>query len=583
MRSLGFRPILLIHEVPDGTKPDADQSPPLAKAPFDPEEAKQHQQTWADYLGVPVEITNSVGMKFRLIPPGEFMMGSTDKEIARLLKENWDEDWLERVPSEGPQHRVRIRRPFYVGIHEVAVGHFRAFVEATGYKTDAETDGKGGRFNVETEGGLSWEDRPGITWQNPGFDQTDAHPVVHVSWTDSMAFCRWLGDQDGKTYRLPTEAEWEYSCRSGSTTLWCYGDDESHLDQYAWFSRHGGSMPKPVRLKLPNGFGLCDVHGNVREWCADAYGDDYYSSSPMDDPTGPTLGPSRVMRGGGWYHAARRCRSAFRHDYSPGFRYGGLGFRAVLLLDDVEPPVPPKSEPRTDKPPMAVAPFTPAEAKQHQQKWADHLGVPAVETNSIDMKLTLIPPGEFMMGSTEEEIAEVLKEAEKAGKIDEDMTERLRSESPQHKVRITRPFYFAVHEVTVGQFTAFVEATGYQTEAERDGKGGTGWIDGSFTGYTDTKPELNWKNLGIEQTEKHSVVNVSWNDARTFCEWLSQLEGKKYGLPTEAQWEYACRAGSTTRWCFGDDEAKLQLYAWYFCSFPNTAGQKLPNQQFPVK
>ena len=128
-------------------------------------------------------------------------------------------------------------------------------------------------------------------------------------------------------------------------------------------------------------------------------------------------------------------------------------------------------------------------------------------------------------------------------------------EKPQHEVRITRPFYLGVTEVTRGQFRRFVDDAGYQTEAEKDGKGGYGWNE--ETKKFEQNPRYTWQNAGFEQTDEHPVVNVSWNDARAFIAWLSRKEGKTYRLPTEAEWEYACRAGTTTRYFCGDDPEGL--------------------------
>jgi formylglycine-generating enzyme required for sulfatase activity len=178
--------------------------------------------------------------------------------------------------------------------------------------------------------------------------------------------------------------------------------------------------------------------------------------------------------------------------------------------------------------------------------------------NSIGMELVPIPPGKFLMGSPDEEPG------------------RQVDEGPQHEVIITRPFYMAVHDVTVGQFKAFVKDKGYQTEAEKG--------DGAFRiipGRPEEKdPQANWQNPGFEQADDHPVVCVSWNDAGAFCDWLSAKEGKKYALPTEAQWEYCCRAGSQTRFHFGNDDRELAQYAWYGGHSENRThpvGGKKPN------
>ena len=267
--------------------------PPPAIAPFTPAQAKQHQKAWADHLKVPVEFSNSIGMKMVLIPAGEFMMGSPDSD------EKAEDD-------EKPQHRVRITKPFCLAAHEVTVGQFRAFVDATGYKTQAETFGEDSN------------------WRNPGFEQKDEHPVVCVSWNDAVAFCEWLSRKEGKTCRLPSEAEWEYACRSGSTTRWCFGDSETEVKEYAWYR---GKSTTVVGRKLPNGFGLFDMHGNACEWCSDWYSRDYYDGSPVDEPRGPSDGASRVLRGGSFFYHPWFVRSAHRNWYQPTYRSYFIGFR----------------------------------------------------------------------------------------------------------------------------------------------------------------------------------------------------------------------------------------------------------------
>ncbi|MFC1597760.1 SUMF1/EgtB/PvdO family nonheme iron enzyme [Planctomycetota bacterium] len=548
--------------------------PPLTVAPFTSEEAKQHQETWAKHLGVPVVQKNSIGMEMTLIPPGDFMMGSTDSD--------------ERADDvEKPQHKVRITKPFCLTAHEVTVGQFKAFVEDTDYKTNAETDGKGGFGYSKVDGAVKYERSPEYDWRTLGVEQTDQHPVTNVARYDAVAFCEWLSKKEGKTYRLPTEAEWEYSCRAGSTTRWCFGDNEAELEKYAWYKI--GPISVSVGRKLPNALGLYDMHGNVDEWCLDLSSADFYNSSPENDPEGPAKGVGYVIRGGNLSSHAWLLRSARRYGLPPDLSGAYLGFRPILLIDPTDPeptPKPPAEEPKPAKsatqapPPTAVAPFSPKEAKQHQETWAKHLGVPVVQKDSIGMEMVLIPPGEFMMGSTEEEIAELSKEGEEEGWLDEYTARCIPSEGPRHKVGITKPFSLAAHEVTVGQFRAFVEDIDYKTTAEGDGKGGWARFVADGELKWEQRPEFNWRNTGYEQTDQHPTVNVSWNDAVAFCEWLSKKEGKTYRLPTEAQWEYASRSGSTTRWCFGDNAADMTQYAWYSgnkAGVPHTVGGKLPN------
>ena len=341
--------------------------PPLAIAPFNAASAGEHQQAWAKYLGVPVDrevdLPGGPKLSMVLIPPGEFLMGSTEDVQARVL-EKADPVEHERIPSEGPQHRVSITEPFRMSRHEVTRGQFRQFVEETAYKTEAERDGKGGFGLFDGE----WRQDPQFVWSaDPGFPQTDDHPVVHVSWTDATAFCLWLSQKQGVEYTLPTEAQWEYACRAGTTTLWHCGDNDATLQEHAWFSANADGKTHPVGELKPNAWGLYDTHGNMSEWCADPYGTDYYSQSPQNDPSGPTVGSLRVRRGGCWYSHAGWCRSAFRHNSPPGFRTHILGFRVASVLAATSLAVP-KANHTTDADPNADPP-----TQRPAPRWyADH-------------------------------------------------------------------------------------------------------------------------------------------------------------------------------------------------------------------
>ena len=153
----------------------------------------------------------------------------------------------------------------------------------------------------------------------------DRRPVIKVSWEDANAYCRWLTEQTGREYRLPTEAEWEYACRAGSTGDWCFGDDEAQLKDYAWYGENSGNETHPVGEKKPNAFGLYDVHGNVWEWCQDWYGK--YTGEPQTNPVGPANGDYRVLRGGSWLYDAVLTRCALRDGSWPVRRDSLVGFR----------------------------------------------------------------------------------------------------------------------------------------------------------------------------------------------------------------------------------------------------------------
>jgi formylglycine-generating enzyme required for sulfatase activity/serine/threonine protein kinase len=299
-----------------------------------------NRKTAAEALAAsaPKEITNSIGMKLVLIPAGEFLMGSPDSD-------------KDAQGGENPQHRVRITRPFYLGATEVTVGQFRRVVETAGYQTEAEKDGKGGRRWNAAKG--SWEDGPQYTWRNPGFAQTDEHPVVMVSWNDALAYCNLLNDREGSKrydgYRLPTEAEWEYACRAGTTSRYVSGDDPETLalvgnigdgtlrvqyPNWQWptiAARDGFIHTAPVRQFRPNAFNLYDMHGNVWEWCQDGYDKNYYGQSPGADPAGPLGAADRVIRGGGWGINPQGCRSAYRSRHAPDARYESVGFRVARV------------------------------------------------------------------------------------------------------------------------------------------------------------------------------------------------------------------------------------------------------------
>ena len=230
-----------------------------------------------------MEVTNSIGMKLRLIPAGEFTMGSPGTESDRIDNET--------------QHGVSITKPFYLGVTEVTQEQYQK-----------------------------------VMGSNPSKFKGPQNPVEHVNWSEAVEFCRKLSAMPaektaGHVYRLPTEAEWEYACRAGTATAYGFGDDRSGLGVYGWFGSNSGSKTHPVGEKKPNAWGLYDMHGNVWEWCQDWHGD--YPSGSATDPTGATSGSLRVNRGGGWFYDARFCRSANRSWFTPEGRSSYLGFRVL--------------------------------------------------------------------------------------------------------------------------------------------------------------------------------------------------------------------------------------------------------------
>jgi formylglycine-generating enzyme required for sulfatase activity len=224
--------------------------------------------------------TNSLGMEFVLLPAGEFQMGSNDFNDAK------------------PVHMVCISRPLYLG-----------------------------RYPVTQE---QWQM---VMGNNPSYFTGDPNrPVEQISWEDVQRFIDKLNLRERRNrYRLPTEAEWEYAVRAGTTTAYSFGNDTRQLRRYAWYTNNAGHMTHPVGQKQPNAWGLYDMHGNVWEWVQDWYGS--YTGGAVTDPQGPPSGSDRVIRGGGWLDDAGDCRSAYRIYAAPGSRYDGLGFRLLRMAE----------------------------------------------------------------------------------------------------------------------------------------------------------------------------------------------------------------------------------------------------------
>jgi sulfatase modifying factor 1 len=295
------------------------------------------------------QITNSIGMKLTLVPSGEFMMGSGEsaEKTAAFFAKNFGmfeatADWFK---ADHPQHLVRITKPFYLGTYHVTRGQFRQFVKDSGYKTDAEKDPKT-NVVVWNSDGKTINLSEKHSWRKTSFEQTDEHPVVTVSWNDAVAFCKWLSKKESKTYRLPTEAEWEYASRAGTKTRYYCGDDPEALVKVANIAdatvkakyperedtikaSDGYMYTAPVGQFKPNAFGLYDMYGNAWQWCADWYDPRYYAKSPRDDPKGPESGNNRAVRGGSWEEGPRSTGSATRTEAMPTWASGNFGFRVA--------------------------------------------------------------------------------------------------------------------------------------------------------------------------------------------------------------------------------------------------------------
>ena len=312
----------IVDEEKDGSKstteePAVDASPtvdetesneavPIANAPFDAKQALEYQEAWARRLSSQVEVTNTIGMTLRLIPPGEFLMGSSEDEEHRGNDES--------------QHRVRLSKSFFISICEVTQGQ---------YESEMEKNSSSYSSNGTDERAVG--------------PDTSQFPVESVNWFDAVEFCNKLSEKEvlpvyyrrdgndvefsgGNGYRLPTEAEWEYACRAGAMTAWHCGHSAEDLPQYAWFSTR---TTHPVGQLKPNAFGLHDMHGNVYEWCQDWHGP-YGNEELAVDPAGLDEGRSRVLRSGSFSGDAGSVRSARRRGvYRPDVRKPNVGIRVA--------------------------------------------------------------------------------------------------------------------------------------------------------------------------------------------------------------------------------------------------------------
>jgi formylglycine-generating enzyme required for sulfatase activity len=266
------------------------------------------------------------------IPKGTFQMGSpvSDKDA---------------IGAEKPQHEAELTQDFYLGKTEVTVGQFKRFVTVSGYRTEAEEGG--GAYGWDEEKGEDRKDKA-FNWRNPGFEQNDRHPVVCVSYRDAERFCAWVEEQTGVKVGLPTEAQFEYACRGGTSTRFFTGDDPESLKGYAniadaaakrkfahWTRTaafdDGAVFTAPVASYKPNPFGLYDITGNAYEWCADWYSEKTYTANKRTDPTGPAEGSFRVVRGGCWSAGAVYGRAAPRGWNEPDDRRFDMGFRVCRV------------------------------------------------------------------------------------------------------------------------------------------------------------------------------------------------------------------------------------------------------------
>jgi len=460
-----------------------------------------------------------------LIRGGEFTMGSPEGESGKAgITAYWQKNGKEYSET---QHQVRLSN-FSMSRYAVTVAEFRRFVDATGYRTDAE-NGSGSRIQNGSEFVIKAE----VNWRhgvsgNVRPQSEENHPVVHVSWNDAVEYCRWLSEKTGKSYRLPTEAEWEYACRAGSHTPFNTGENlttsgANYNGNFPYNNNPKGLYRQntvPVDSFAPNAWGLYNMHGNVMEWCSDWYGQTYYdeckANGTVTNPAGPATGSYRVIRGGSWNLHDARCRSALRIFHIPDVQIYNVGFRLVLEQSW-------KDADRCSQS-FLVDSSTCQLSKDMLKRGTEFDGfkqqskvisINGLQGKEVSFEFCPIPAGMFNMGL--------------------------------HEVKMDQDFYLGKYPVTQNQWEAVM------------GSNPSNFKGGSLP-----------------------VETVSFDDAQIFIQKLNQLSGKKnYRLPTEKEWEYACRAGTTSEYYFGDDESQLGEYAWYSDNSGNTThpvGQKKPNE-----
>ena len=371
----------------------------------------------------------------------------------------------------GNDHEVTITKPFYIGKYEVTQEQ--------------------------------WEE---VMENNPSLVKGEKLPMTNVSWNDCQGFIQKLNAKTNGCYRLPTEAEWEYACRAGTTTAYSYGDNITKSD--ANYGPEGKSIE--VGSYKANAFGLYDMHGNVLEWCQDWYGE--YPIGDSTDPKGPVTGKGRDLRGGSFYQEFWAARSCLRNFSFQSTRENHFGFRLAMTADVKTAGVPavPKPDPAEVMPAtgdLLVSPFSEPKAKEVQKSAAKSLQR-EVEENAdlgkdIKLDLVLIPAGKFMMGSPVSE------------------TDRGNRET-QYEVTLTKPFYMGKYEVTQDQYEAVMG----------------------------NNPSSRTKGAMLP------VTDVSWEDCQEFIKKLNAKTSGGYRLPTEAEWEYACRAGTSTVYSVGNSLTK---------------------------
>ncbi len=475
----------------------------------------------------PVEtftLPGNVSLPMVEIPGGHFVMGSSNGES-----------------DETPAREVTIRQTFQMGQTEVTQEQWVAVMGTT-------------------------------PWSGQSFVQDSPHaPAAYISWNSALQFISELNQLTGVTFRLPTEAEWEYACRAGTTTDYYFGDDAADLSAYAWwFDNSDAPYASSVGQLLPNAFGLYDTHGNVGEWCMDWYDSRYYESGPMSDPAGAAFGAERVLRGGSWLDNATACRSANRssapqdaEDFFTGFRLvRDTGARAL----------------ESDTSTVFLSPDMSSTTIRVEDKGTGFTSWSAMSDNPS----IVVSPDVFAGNQAEVTISATDFGPHYTGEIHfvntDNPTDVLRVSvdvcSDCETETIMLPGGVPLTMVAIPAGTIVLDLSGREIAAHNQfqlGQFEVTWAQ--------------WKAVNNRVSEISDldyvtpVRNVHWDSAQAFIESLNALTGYHFRLPSDNEWEYGCRAGTTTAYSYGDDVSILGDYGNFRDGGGNEpmVGQLLPN------
>lgn len=452
---------------------------------------------------------NSIGMEFVYIPPGSFIMGD-------------DKGKTEANKTE--PHSVTLSQGYWLQTTEVTQEQ--------------------------------WQKVMGTL---PSTFKGRTNPVETVSWEDARTFIDKLNAKE-KTlaYRLPSEAEWEYATRAGTNTTYFFGEDEDKLAQYAWYGKNAGdNRTHPVAARHPNQWGLYDMLGNVAEWVEDCWHGNY-DNAPSDGSVRKTDRCDwHIWRGSSFASDFTETRPAFRGSDNAIERKSAYGFRLVMMdteaIEDYwyKQRADEKYLNRFPKGKYAAA-INEKKRKAEEEKLKHNEQLVQMGLNAGKIfrdcpdcpEMVVIPAGSFTMGSPETEAGR---------KIDE---------GPQHRVIIVKAFAMSKYEVTVGEYRVFARVTGYRTDAEKN----VGAVEGCETwdaadGKIQYRAGRYWDQPGFTQADRQPAVCLSWNDARAYVEWLAKKTGKDYRMPSEAEWEYSARSGTTMSRYWGNEPNQACRYA----------------------